>query len=51
MLILQDNELWGIVNNTSANPIIVPIVAADKAAFDEQDIKAKRIIFYAIKTM
>ena len=49
MLILQENELWDIVNNTSAKPVTVPIVAANKAVFDKQDIKAKIIILDAIK--
>ena len=49
MLILQENELWDIVNNTTANPVTVPTVAADKAVFDKKDIKAKRIILDAIK--
>ena len=48
VLILQENELWDIVNKTSANLVIVPIVAADKAVFDK-DIKAKRIVLDAIK--
>ena len=35
VLILQENELWDIVNSTVAHPIIVPTIAVDKAAFDE----------------
>ena len=49
MLILQENELWDIVNNTTAHPVTIPTVAVDKAAFDKQYIKAKRIILDAIK--
>ena len=49
VLILQENELWDIVNNITAHPITVPKIAADKAAFDKQDIKEKRIILDAIK--
>ena len=49
VLILQDNELWDILNNTIAHPVTVPTVAVDKAASDKQEIKAKRIILDAIK--
>ena len=49
VLILQENELWDIVNNTSAKPVTVPIVAANKAVFDKHDIKAKIIILDAMK--
>ena len=49
VLILQENELWEIVNNTAAHPVTIPIVATDKAAFDKLDIKAKRILLDAIK--
>ena len=47
VLILQENELWDIVNNTIAHPVTVPTVAADKATFDKHDIK--EIILDAIK--
>ena len=49
VLILQENELWEIVNNTVVHPVTIPTVAADKAAFDKMDIKAKRILIDAIK--
>ena len=48
-LILQENELWDIVNSTAAHYVTVPTVAADKVAFDKQDIKAKRTILDDIK--
>ena len=41
VLILQDSELWDIVNSTIANPVIVPADAVARAAFDKRDIKAK----------
>ena len=44
VLILQDSELWNIMNNTTANPMTVPVDATTKAAFDKRDIKAKRIL-------
>ena len=44
VLILQQNELWDIVNSTQASPVTVPTGAVDKATFDKKDIKAKRII-------
>ena len=49
VLIPQENELWDIVNGTTANLVIVSTVVADKAVFDKKDIKAKRIILDAIK--
>ena len=49
VLLLQQNELWEIVNNTATHPVTIPTVAADKVAFDKLDIKAKRILPDAIK--
>ena len=49
VLILQDSELWDIVNNTTTKPVTVPADAVAKAAFDKRDIKAKRIFLDAIK--
>ena len=49
VLILQDNELWNIMNSTTANPVTVPADAVAKAAFDKRDIKGKRILLDAIK--
>ena len=48
VLILQDSELWEIVNSTTANLVTVPTDATTKAVFDK-DIKAKRILLNAIK--
>ena len=47
-MILQENELWDIVNNTSANPVTVPTDTAAKIEFDK-DIKAKIILLDTIK--
>ena len=41
VLILQENELWDIMNSTTANPVRVPTVAVDKVVFDMKYIKAK----------
>ena len=49
LLILQDSELWDIVNNTIANPVTVPANAVAKDSFDKRDIKARRFFFDAIK--
>ena len=49
VLILQDSELWDIVNKTTTNPVTVPINAVVRAAFDKRDIKAKSILLDAIK--
>lgn len=51
VLILQENELWGIVENSTTTPVTVP-PATDVAAltaFNKLDIKAKRIILDAVK--
>ena len=49
VLIPQQNELWDMVNGTTANLVIVSTVVADKAVFDKKDIKGKMIILDAIK--
>ena len=49
VLILQENELWDIMNSTIANAVTVPTVSIDKVVFDKKDIQAKRIILDAIK--
>ena len=49
VLILQENELWDIVNSRTANLVTVSTVAVDKAVFDRKELKAKRIILDAIK--
>ena len=49
VLILQDSELWEIVNSTTTNPLTIPANAVAKAIFDKNDIKAKRSILDAIK--
>jgi hypothetical protein len=48
-LILQQNELWDIVENTQTSPVIVPIDVTLLAAYTKKNIKAKRIILDAIK--
>ena len=49
VLILQDSELWEIVNNTTTNPMTVHTDATIKFVFDKKDIKATRILLDAIK--
>ena len=49
VLILQDSELWDIVNNTTTNPMTIRIDATSKAAFDKRDIKSKKMLLDAIK--
>ena len=49
VLILQDSELWDIVNNTTPNLLIVPAYVVARTAFDKRDIKAKIILLDAIK--
>ena len=52
VLILEENKLWDeVVNNTTANPIVVPASTDAQAlsAFNKKDIKARRIILDAVK--
>jgi hypothetical protein len=49
VLLLEDVELWDIVNNTQSNPVTVPTTATLLATFQKKNVKAKRIILDAIK--
>jgi hypothetical protein len=49
ILLLQENELWDIVENTTTHPVLVPTDAPLLAAYTKKSIKAKRIILDAIK--
>ena len=51
--VLRENELWDeVVNNTTTHPIVILSATADPAAttaFEKKDIKAMRIILFAVK--
>jgi hypothetical protein len=49
ILLLQENELWDIVENTTTHLVVVPIDATLLAAYTKKSIKAKRFILDAIK--
>jgi transposase InsO family protein len=55
VLLFQENELWDIVEGTTATPVgATPVVAiptdpAALTAFTKKDIKAKRILFDVVK--
>lgn len=51
VLLLQKNELWDIVENTTTHPVVVPPAtdAAALAAFNKKDIKSNRIMLNAVK--
>jgi hypothetical protein len=49
VLLLQECELWDIVENTQTNPVTVPTDATLLVAYTKKNIKAKRIILDAIK--
>jgi hypothetical protein len=49
VLLLQECELWDIVENSQTNPVTVPTDATLLAAYTKKNIKAKRIILDAIK--
>jgi hypothetical protein len=47
VLLFQENELWDIVEGTTATPVVA--IPTDPTAFTKKDIKAKRILFDAVK--
>ena len=49
ILLLQENELWDIVENTTTHLVVVPTDTTLVAAYTKKSIKAKRIILDAIK--
>jgi hypothetical protein len=49
ILILQENELWDIVENTTTHLVVVPSDATLLATYTEKSIKDKRFILDAIK--
>jgi hypothetical protein len=49
ILLLQENELWDIVENTTTHHVVVPTDATLLAAYNKKSIKAKRFILDAIK--
>jgi hypothetical protein len=49
ILLLQENELWDIVENTTTHPVVVPTDATLLAAYTKKSIKDKRFILDAIK--
>jgi hypothetical protein len=49
VLLLQECELWDIVNSTQQNPVTVPTDAIILAEYTKKNIKAKIIILDAIK--
>jgi hypothetical protein len=49
MFLLQECELWDILNNTQTNPVTMPTYATLLAAYTKKNIKAKIIILDAIK--
>jgi hypothetical protein len=49
ILLLQESELWDIVENSTTNPMNVPTDATLLAAYTKKRIKAKRIILDDIK--
>ena len=42
--IIEENELWDIVHGTTANPVVVPVDATDKATFMKRDVRARRVV-------
>ena len=49
IFLLEEVQLWDIVNNTQNNIFIVPTDATLLAKFKKKNVKAKRIILDAIK--
>jgi hypothetical protein len=49
IFLLEEVQLWDIVNNTQNNIFIVPTDATLFSKFKKKNVKAKRIILDAIK--
>jgi hypothetical protein len=49
IFLLQENELWDIVENTITHPIVVSTDATLFLAYTKKSIKAKRFILDSIK--
>jgi hypothetical protein len=49
ILLLQENELWDIVENSTTHHVVVPTDATLLVAYTKKSIKAKRIILDSIK--
>jgi hypothetical protein len=49
IFLLQENELWDIVENTTTHPVVVPTDATLLVAYNKKSIKAKRFILDSIK--
>jgi hypothetical protein len=49
IFLLEEVQLWDIVNNTQNNIFIVPTDATLLSKFKKKNVKAKRIILDAIK--
>jgi hypothetical protein len=49
ILLMQESELWDIVENSTSNPVTIPTDATLLVAYTKKSIKAKRIILDAIK--
>jgi hypothetical protein len=49
ILLLQESELWDIVENFTTNRVNVPTYATLLATYTKKSIKAKRIILDGIK--
>jgi hypothetical protein len=49
IFLLQENELWDIVENTTIHVVLVPTNATLLATYNKKSIKAKRFILDAIK--
>jgi hypothetical protein len=49
ILLLQESELWDVVENSTSNLVTIPTDATLLVAYTKKSIKAKRIILDAIK--
>jgi hypothetical protein len=49
IFLLQENELWDTMENTTTHPVVVPTDATLLVAYTKKSIKAKRFILDAIK--
>jgi hypothetical protein len=49
VLLLEEQELWDIVNHTTTAPIVIPTDLVQLVEYNKKNVKAKRLILDAIK--
>jgi len=48
--IFEEAEVWGIMVNTTQNPVAVPVDPVQLAEFNKKDVKEKRLILEGVSS-